>query len=272
MYLWRKSVRPGWFAANETALRKEAGNRLVVIERPDRKQGQLEAYFETPRRARELAAEFGGKIDKLPSNWLARSSQTQSGKPIKIGKRLVILRSVKRRDANSFRCSLVIPAGTAFGTGEHSTTAMSLRLLEEFSRKLKPGWSLIDLGTGSGILALAAKCFGAGRVVAVDNDARAIATARENARLNKIENIAFRVDDVRRRKFPQRIDIVAANLFSELLIEVAPKLRRARHVILSGILRNQERSVRRALHSQKVDIVEVRRRGKWIALYGKNSR
>src|SRR5207244_8103824 len=59
---------------------------------------------------------------------------------------------------------LVIPASAAFGTGGHATTAMSLRLLERLTRKWEKGWSLADLGTGSGILALAAKRFGAGRV------------------------------------------------------------------------------------------------------------
>ena len=161
---------------------------------------------------------------------------------------------------------LVVPAGMAFGTGNHATTAMSLRLLEEVSRKLKPGWSIVDLGTGSGILALAAKRFGAGRVIGIDNDSHAIAAARENARMNRIDNINFKIGDVRRRKFPGRIDIVTANLFSELLIEILPKLKAARRLILSGILRSQERDVLRALRANKIDIVEVRRRGKWIAI------
>src|SRR5207244_8027136 len=81
---------------------------------------------------------------------------------------------------------LVIPASAAFGTGEHATTAMSLRLLERVTRKWKDGWSLGDLGTGSGILALAAKRFGAGRVVGIDIDPTAISMAESNARLNKV--------------------------------------------------------------------------------------
>src|SRR5213079_2251151 len=103
---------------------------------------------------------------------------------------------------------LIIPAGVAFGTGEHATTAMSLRLLEKLTRRWKPGWSIVDLGTGSGILALAGKRFGANRVIGIDNDPTAIATAKENARLNKIDNVDFRVTDVRRWKPPPKIDIV----------------------------------------------------------------
>ena len=150
---------------------------------------------------------------------------------------------------------------------------MSLRLLEEVSRKLKPGWSLVDLGTGSGILALAAKRFGARRVIAIDNDAQAIATARENARMNRIDHVHFRIGDVRLWRSAHKIDIATANLFSELLIEILPKLKRSlKHngrMILSGVLRTQERELRRALRSQEIDIMDVRRRGKWVAMLAK---
>jgi len=161
---------------------------------------------------------------------------------------------------------LIIPAEAAFGTGEHATTAMCLRLLEQVSRSWKHDWSIVDLGTGSGILALAAKLLGATRVIGIDNDPIAISTAKQNARLNKIESVKFRVGDVRRWKSQGQIDIVTANLFSELLIEIVPRIKPVRRLILSGILRNQERDVSRALARNKIDILEVRRRGKWVAM------
>ena len=157
-----------------------------------------------------------------------------------------------------------------------STTAMSLRLLERCTRfwgaqagslrSPEPERTLLDLGTGTGILALAAARFGAKRVIAIDHDPVAIATARENARRNKLDNIDFRVADVRRRPFPPRIEIITANLFSELLIEIVPKLKRAQRLILSGILREQEAQLVRALKRNGIVIVEMRRRGKWIAI------
>jgi ribosomal protein L11 methylase PrmA len=76
----------------------------------------------------------------------------------------------------------------------------------------------------------------------------------------------FQFADVRRWNFPHKIDIVIANLFSELLIEIVPKLKQARTLILSGILREQEGGLVRALKRNKIDIVEVRRRGKWVAI------
>src|SRR4029434_10951576 len=132
-------------------------------------------------------------------------------KPIKIGKRLMIVRSINelqicsvrlvRRSLGEGGCPqrsphraaersalrtahatarigetqfLIIPASTAFGSGEHVTTGTSLRLLELLTLWWKRGWSLEDLGTGTGILALAAKRFGAGRIVGIDNDPSAI--------------------------------------------------------------------------------------------------
>jgi ribosomal protein L11 methyltransferase len=163
---------------------------------------------------------------------------------------------------------LIVPAGAAFGTGDHATTAMSLRLLEEVTRRKKPQF-VVDLGTGSGILALAASRFGAKRVVAVDIDPIAIATAEGNARLNKIENVDFQLGDVRRWNSARRIDIVTANLFSELLIEILPKLKRSSFLILSGVLRTQEKEFVRAVLRHKIELVEVRRRGKWIAVLAK---
>jgi ribosomal protein L11 methyltransferase len=181
--------------------------------------------------------------------------------------------------------TLVIPAGAAFGTGEHMTTAMSLRTLESLTRKrLVRGaqcgtrgrvpdkeFSLLDLGTGSGILALAAARFGAKRIIAIDHDPIAIATAKENARRNKIEQVDFRVADVRKWKFPERIDIITANLFSELLIEILPKLKCAEWLILSGVLREQEHRLVCALKINRIDVVEMRRRGKWIAILARRT-
>jgi ribosomal protein L11 methyltransferase len=161
---------------------------------------------------------------------------------------------------------LVIPASAAFGTGEHSTTAMSLRLLERLTHKWKDGWSLADLGTGSGILALAAKRFGAGRVIGIDIDPKTILIAKANACLNKIDNVDFRLGDLRKWNPIGARDVVAANLYSELLIDILPKLKRSNWLILSGVLRRQEDKLLRVLRRNNIEIVNVKRRGKWIAV------
>jgi ribosomal protein L11 methyltransferase len=294
MFVWRKRASAVWLAANEAALREISGQRLAIISRPDRKAAIAEIAGSSQRDLEKIRSRFGGTIEKLPRDWLKEFSRSQKSEPIKIGNRLVIYRSVtsKNRSRNK---SLLISAGRAFGTGEHPTTAMSLRLLERCTRfwgaqaaslhssaacrrrlfkkgsagslrSPEPERTLLDLGTGSGILALAAARFGAKRVIAIDDDPVAIATARENARRNELDNIDFRVADVRRWPFSPRIEIITANLFSELLIEILPKLKRAQRLILSGILRDQEAQLVRALKRNGIVIVEMRRRGKWIAI------
>jgi ribosomal protein L11 methyltransferase len=269
MYLWRRLAAPRWLIANEELLRSRVRDRLAVIERPGWKHVLLEVACQSRKQARDLVKEFGGRIERLPRDWLERLHKEKC-KPLRIGKRLVIMRAKEKREAGSFPYRLVLPEGTAFGTGEHATTAMSLRLLEQVTRGWTSGWSLLDLGSGTGILALAAKCFGAKSVIGIDVDPVAIATAKENARLNKIDDLDFHLADVRRWNFPRKIDIVTANLFSELLIEVLPKLKRSRWFILSGVLRGQEKELVRALRRNKIDIVQVRRRGKWVAILGRD--
>jgi len=275
MFVWRKRASAVWLAANEAAFGKVAGQRLAIIFRPGRKSAIAEIARSNRRDLQYIRSRFGGTIEKLPRNWLAIFSQAQTTQPIKIGKRLVIVSSSTSTSKNK-TALLVIPAGSAFGSGEHVTTAMSLRLLEQMTRSWgahaprvrspEKNWALLDLGTGTGILALAAKKLGAARVIAIDHDPIAIATAKANARRNKIDNVDFRVADLRRWKFPRKVDIIAANLFSELLIEILPKLKRAHCLILSGILREQVAQLDRALKRNGIAIVERRRRGKWIAL------
>jgi ribosomal protein L11 methyltransferase len=301
MFVWRKRASAVWLAANEAALREIGGQRLAIISRPDCNSTIAEIAGRSRRNLEEIRSRFGGTIEKLPRDWLKEFSRSQKSEPIKIGNRLVIYRSVTSKNKSRNK-SLLIPAGRAFGTGEHPTTAMSLRLLERCTRfwgaqaaslhsspacrrtlfkdgsagsrtqragslrSPEPERTLLDLGTGSGILALAAVRFGAKRVIAIDDDPAAIATARANARRNKLDNIDFRVADVRRWPFPPRIEIITANLFSELLIEILPKLKRTQRLILSGILRDQEAQLVRALKRNGIVIMEIRRRGKWIAI------
>ena len=274
MYLWRRLAAPRWWGDNEEKLRERFGCNVAAIERPNRKRLQIEVACKSRNNAQELVTEFRGRVEKLPRDWLKRFLRHEKREPLKIGKRLLITNvggtSVSRVRAgpavsrHKGPSHIVIPAGAAFGTGEHATTAMCLRLLE---RGMRSPDLVVDLGTGSGILALAARRLGAKRAIGIDIDPTAISTASRNAQLNRIDNVQFRATDVRGWRFPQKIDIVTANLFSELLIEIVPKLKRVPRLILSGILREQELEVTRVLQRNKIDIIEVRRRGKWVAIW-----
>ena len=269
VYLWSKTAAARWVTAHEELLQKRAGGQLVVVGIDGRKRLALEIVCHSRQDSSTLFNEFGGRIDRLPRNWLQRFARADA-KQIKIGKRLVISNvgatSASRRSRREPRSSLTIPAALAFGTGDHATTAMSLRLLEQLTRNWKPGWSLVDLGTGSGILALAAKCLGAGSVIGIDNDPAAIRVAKSNARLNKIHGTSFQLADVHTWNFTLRTDLIMANLYSDLLIELLAKLNAAGWLILSGILRSQQHELIQALHQNGYKMVNAKHRGKWVAI------
>jgi ribosomal protein L11 methyltransferase len=143
---------------------------------------------------------------------------------------------------------------------------MSLRFLEKLTRCWKPGWSLADLGTGSGILALASKCFGAGQVVGIDNDPVAISVAKSNSRLNKIRGVGFQLGDVHKWNPAKQTDVITANLYSDLLVKILAKLRGGGWLILSGILRSQQDELVRALQRNHLVIIRMKQRGKWVAI------
>jgi ribosomal protein L11 methyltransferase len=263
-YLWRKQASVAWSQTNETELLRHFTERVAIIEQPERKRCTVEICCAQRREAERLSKQFGGRIEEisqLPS--VARS------KSLKIGPRLIV---TDRQSGRAFfgRRHLVIPAEAAFGTGDHATTAMSLRLMERITRTWTPGWSLLDAGTGTGILALAGRLFGARNVTAIDNDPVAITIAKRNAIRNRIRHIRFRVGDAMSLRSRTKFHIVAANLYSEVLIAALPAfvriLRPGGLLILSGILREQELPIVRILRRTKMVPIEIRRRGKWIAL------
>lgn len=274
MYLWRRLATAQWWEQNRDALETRARDRLAVIELPPKKKITLEAVCDSSAEAGDLKKQFGGSFRKLPKDWLKKFTQPPKATKLRIGQRLIVTNvpeaKVNKRSQPEGPSQIVIPAGLAFGTGEHATTAMSLRLLEEITRDWKRPWSLADLGTGSGILALAARRFGAKRVFAVESDPLAFTTAQANARQNKAGKIGFRQADARYWRPPGKIDVIMANLYSELLIETLPNLRRYAaadaRLILSGVLRTQESAVVRALYANRIGVLEVRRRGRWIAI------
>jgi len=168
MYLWRKLADPHWLGAHENSLQARSPGGLVITSRPGRKRLQLEIACTLRNVARKLTEEFGGRAEKWPRDWLKRFADLNKSKPLKIGKRLLISTTVSsrakretdrvERTIRSGRpevCQpllLIIPASAAFGTGEHGTTAMSLRLLERLSCNGKKAGRLQILEPGAGFL------------------------------------------------------------------------------------------------------------------------
>jgi ribosomal protein L11 methyltransferase len=157
----------------------------------------------------------------------------------------------------------------AFGSGDHATTAMLLRALTQYGNWEKV--RVLDLGTGSGVLALTARLFGARKILATDFDPDSIRTARQNEELNFPEPlIRWQCADVKRLRAPARYDLVTANLFSEILCIAAPQIAGSvapgGQLWLSGILRSQKEQVVKAYRRQKLQLTKTVSRGKWVLL------
>jgi ribosomal protein L11 methyltransferase len=264
MYLWRRRIDLASLIAEELFALAPA---LVAITQVHwQRRAVVEVCCRTKAEVREWQRRLGGRAERLAAGWEKKYLAVARLAPLRIGRRLRVVSDAGGGLPNE----LVIPAAGAFGTGEHATTAMCLRLLEEVSRGRSLGWTMLDVGTGTGILALAARRLGAVAALGLDNDPRAVAHARANARMNKIGAVKFVRQDFLRWKPAARFDFVAANLFSELLIAAVPVFRRSLgtngRLILSGILRAQADEVIQQFSRCGFALLEIRRRGKWVAL------
>ncbi len=223
--------------------------------------------FGDKKTVEQLVRDFGGKMTQLaPEAWI----ESQARPPFSIRGRLRIHSddATFRAAANTER-DIFIPAGMAFGTGDHATTATCLRLLCDIVPHLPTGWRALDAGTGTGILAIAAEKLSASAVEAFDFDPVCIRVSKENAKANRCRKIAFSVADSQRVGAFQKADVILANLYSELLIASAPglakKLKPGGHFIFSGVLVSQAAEVSAALEKCGLGTPRLIKRGKWCA-------
>ena len=155
----------------------------------------------------------------------------------------------------------------AFGTGLHPTTQLCLVALEEL---VTPKARILDLGTGSGILAIAAAKLGARSVLALDNDSIAIKTARENVAINQVQKtVNARYGSL--AEVTESYDLLVVNILAKVIIEMAQK-GLARHVrpggtlIAAGIIADQERKVAAALEREGFALAKQRQIEDWVCL------
>jgi len=168
--------------------------------------------------------------------------------PFMLGRRFIVVPGEDRRVPDTaHRIPLRVTPGRAFGTGEHATTRLCFGLLEE---SVTPGASVLDAGTGSGILAIAASLLGARPVVAVDVDPEAVFVARRNALLSGAPGVQFAVTPVEalRTGPATRFDVVMGNLDALTLVGAMPRLGEfvAGCLIVSGLLETDVEGVSRA--------------------------
>jgi ribosomal protein L11 methyltransferase len=229
----------------------------------------LEVYVGSHVEASTLSRAFGGEIRTMDAGaWLKPHGTV----PTRIGRKLEIIHGpVKnwRGEKGTAGLRLYIPHGVAFGSGEHATTSMLLRALVRQGDWT--GSAVLDLGTGSGILALVARQLGARIIVATDFDPDAVRTAAQNEALNfTAARIRWQCADVKRLKGRARYDLVLANLFSGILVEAATQIEASvapgGQLWLSGILRSQKDEVVRGYQEEKMKLESSTTRGKWVML------
>lgn len=256
----------------------EAGALGTETQEADPGLLRVTAYFDNvPERERvRVELQEALRIYSLPSSavremnvrevadhdWL--SEWKKSWQPVEVGERFIIAPPWSDvRDA--LRVVIRIEPGMAFGTGTHETTRLCLAAIEKHFE----GRSFLDVGTGTGILAIAAaKLFPEARVEACDTDAEAIGIAEENARLNGVPDIFFRVGSVDDGRIVSA-DCVCANLTAGLITEILPTLIGATcgRLILSGILDSQRDTVLKRLQELGMSVpAEVTSEGEWVCI------
>lgn len=217
---------------------------VVQLSRPNSNRVWLEVYFDdeatallalavVQKRREVRAAQI--RICK-PKDW--QSFWRHHFKPQNIGENLRICPVWSKGQAHvRGRKTILVDPGLSFGTGEHFTTRFCLETIGRLCKKSAPV-SMLDVGTGSGILAIAAVKLGCPRAVGTDNDALALEQAVKNARLNRVgKKLSLRVQDITTESPKKKYDLVCANILGPVLQQVAPALARVtrRHLVLSGI-------------------------------------
>ncbi|HEV7572347.1 MAG TPA: 50S ribosomal protein L11 methyltransferase [Thermoanaerobaculia bacterium] len=264
------------FDTRDTALEEFVQSRLYLTPSTGSSSSEangtttISAYFDDAGQrdaaARELGDIAGVELhadDRERVDWLDRYQQ--SLQPLYIGEHFIVAPDASLIPGDTSRHALVVPQEQAFGTGSHETTSLCIEILETLDVAGKRG---LDIGAGSGILALAMCRLGADHVIAFDNDVDAFAALRDNRVRNDIDSKRIPIfvgglEALRGGAF----DIVTMNIIPEVIIPLLADVKR--HVrgslILSGILVVKRDDVVRACAEHGLEIIEERTKGEWWA-------
>ncbi len=263
--------------AIEPATRPGDDDRVVDGDAPALVKGYLPPGADSARVRRSLRIALQFAPLESPPRWRRarrlpeerwRDSWKRYFRPQRIGRRLLVKPSWTTYNVKSGDAVIEIDPGMAFGTGQHPTTAMCLRALED---RMRPGDGVLDLGTGSGILAIAAARLGAARVLALDTDPQAVQASRENVAANRVEDVVEVVEGT----LPdgargERFDLLVANI-SGLTIErlagaLADALKDSGTMVVSGFLEDAAGGLRRVFAAAGLTVERVEAEGVWRAM------
>lgn len=229
------------------------------------KLGDVRRYLAALCRPRRCTFRLQSKIIRK-ENWA--EAWKANFKPLRITRRLVVQPPWEEYAPKREEVAIKVDPGMAFGTGTHPSTQMCLRALETWILTSPYPPSVLDVGTGSGILAIAARKLGAGRILAVDTDPAAIDSARKNAVLNEAGGIDFQVGSLEGLR--QMFKIVLANLLPQEILGMAdslPKRVSAGGVlVLSGLLRSQKGEILSAFEGRGFKMVGSWTKKGWACL------
>jgi ribosomal protein L11 methyltransferase len=242
----------------------------------------MDEHLEETRRRLEESLWYLGRIRPLPepqfkpiqeTNWA--EAWKQHYRPIAIGRRLMIV-PAWLESPDPQRVPIRIDPGMAFGTGTHPTTQLCLEILESAQEAAPAGWTVIDVGCGTAILAIAALKLGARKALGVDIDADSIRASQENAATNgvtdRLELGLGSLAEVRAGAYSLRqAPVVLANILAPVLIRMLDDglgelLLPGGSLVLSGILQEQAGDVTAAGQRNGLQLVERRQIGDWVAL------
>ncbi|WP_248362209.1 50S ribosomal protein L11 methyltransferase [Anaeromyxobacter oryzae] len=252
--------------ASGVEVRDGEGTPMPGLPVPPPGRAILVAWFADLDAAGAAAAALGGAVAEVPDEDWGETWKKGLG-PMTIG-RVFVRPSWVDAPVPAGLAEVVLDPGMAFGTGTHPTTSLCLAALSDLLAA-RPGASVLDVGTGSGLLAIAARKLGAGRVAGNDNDPVAVDVARENAERNGA-SLELTVAPLPAIRGP--FDLVVANILANTLVELAPQLAAQLApggvVLLSGILAPQADEVRAAYVAQGLAPVPGgdRLEGEWALL------
>ena len=191
--------------------------------------------------------------------------------PVKIGKNIVVKPTWREYEPGENDIILEIDPGMAFGTGAHSTSALCLRMIE---KHLKPGDSFLDIGTGSGILMIAAAKLGAARLLGTDTDEVAAEIAKGNLLLNKIDVNRFDVKITSlAENIEERFDIVAANILTDVILNllenISKNISKNGILICSGITEKNRSRVEEKMVLKGFEIIDLKTSDGWVCIAGR---
>ena len=265
---------PHWDYVDQAVMEKMKDcETCVTIYVADNPQGMEELMQVRQILARLKAQDPDGKYGRLELEMKDVDEEDWSNAwkkyyhPVQVGEHLLVCPSWEAYDRQPDDVVLTLNPGMAFGTGTHDTTRLCMELLEKY---ITPQDTVLDVGCGSGILAITAALLGANKIIGCDIDEVAVKVAGENAALNGVQDrIAFHQGDLT-SQVEGSFQIICANIVADVIIrlseDVGRYLAKDGIFITSGIIDTREQDVLNALEQNGFQVIERRTSGGWVAL------